>query len=207
MTISTEKAEIIGLLCADGSHFVCYSEYMEWHNIRKKRYFKRRRTERIEFTNKNNGLLIHFRNLVLKVYGEAPKIKFRFFKVRLIKKKFIYDLLRFTDFSCEKWSTPKEIIKGSNDVKAAFIRGVYEGDGTKLQWRRKVPYLEFHMYNIKGLKQIKKLLLSLGIHSKLYPYPKLIIKGQKDVIRFAKLINLKFKKIDIKSIISRGRQG
>jgi intein/homing endonuclease len=122
----------------------------------------------------------------------------------LIKKKFIYDLLRFTDFSCYKWSVPKQIINGSNGVKAAFIRGVYEGDGTKLQWRRRIPYLEFHMYNIRGLKQIKELLLSLGIESKLYPYPKLIIKGHKDVVKFSKIINPKFKRVDLKSIIKQG---
>jgi len=204
MAISAEKAEIIGLLCADGSHFVYYSEYMEWHNIRKKRYFKRRRTERIEFTNKNNDLLVHFRNLILKIYGEAPKIKFKFFKVRLIKKIFINDLLKFTDFGCDKWFIPKEIKNGTKNVKSAFIRGIYEGDGTKLQWRGKQPYLEFHIYNIKGLKQLKKVLFSLGINSKLYSYPKLIIKGSKDVLKFAKIVKPMFKKIDLKSIIKQG---
>jgi len=204
MSMSCDKAEIIGLLCSDGTHFVCYSEYMEWHNIRKKRYFKKRRTERIEFTNKNNDLLIHFRNLILKVYSETPKIKFKWFKVRLIKKKFLNDLLRFTDFGWNKWRIPKQIIDNTKNVKAAFIRGVYEGDGTKLQWRGKQPYLEFHMYNKKGLKQLKKLLYSLGIKSKLYLYPKLIIKGHKDVLKFAKIIKPKFKKIDLKSIIKQG---
>ena len=54
--ISLELAEIIGLLCAEGCHVVSYSSYWE-----KERYRRNKRSERIEFYNKDLKLLKQFK--------------------------------------------------------------------------------------------------------------------------------------------------
>ena len=108
------------------------------------------------------------------------------------------DLLKYSDYGWKKWRVTKELFKSNTTTKTAFIRGLYEGDGTKLQWRGKQPYLEFHMKNLTGLRQVKRLLKSLGIDSLIYvKIWKLMIKGFKDVQQFADIVRPEFRVIDI----------
>ncbi|MFH1710696.1 MAG: LAGLIDADG family homing endonuclease [Nanoarchaeota archaeon] len=202
MKISPQKAEIVGLLCAEGCHFICFSRYRGYSKNRGKYYIFNHKTERIEFSNTAVPLLKHFRKLMLNCYGESPEIKYREknsdHKIRVIKKHLMNDLLLYSDYGHNKWSIPSCIQEGSRAVKSSFIRGVYEGDGTKLHWRGNQPYVEFHMSNMPGLNSMKKLLASLKINSSIYlSNSKLFIKGDKDVTRFAKIIKPKFKKVEL----------
>lgn len=202
MKISLEKAEVIGLLCAEGCHFICSSRYYEYDKRRNKKYLRNHKTERIEFSNTSTPLLKHFKKLMIECYGESPDIKYRKknldHKIRIIKKELMKDLLLYSDYGHNKWSIHASIFNGSRKIKSAFIRGVYEGDGTTIHWRGKKPYLEFHMSNILGLENMQKILSSLGIKSHIYlSNSKLFIKGDEDVSKFATIIKPKFKKVSL----------
>jgi len=196
MKITKEKAEIIGLLCSEGCHINALSSYWEYSKNRKKYYFrKNRRSERVEFSNTNVKLLKHFQTLIFKEYGIKNNINFSSQKVILIRKNIVQNIVKYSDYGYSKWKVPREVFNGSRNVQSAFIRGLYEGDGTKLNWRGKQPYIDFHMYNMKGLKKLIIILKRFEIDSKLYPtIYRLIIKGE-SVRRFAKIIRPKYRPI------------
>lgn len=166
-----EKAEILGLLCAEGSHYIYTTTWDCFFKNRGKngKYYTLTRTiEAIEFTNLNEGMLQHFRKLMLYVYNYAPRptgIKTSM-KIRIRKKSVIRDLLRYTDFGCMKWSVPNEIFKGNNKILAPFIRGLFDGDGTFQRYA-----IILTSINLKGVKKVSKALKLLGIKSRIMgPY-------------------------------------
>jgi intein/homing endonuclease len=193
--ISKEKSEVIGLLCAEGCHFISFSTYYGWDKNRGKYYLrKNKRCERVDFSNTDIGLSNHFRKLLKKCYGNSPK--YTSLKVMIVEQRVVKNIISYSDYGWDKWIVPLEVKKGTKEVKIAFIRGLYEGDGTTIFWRGKQPYLEFHMHNLKGLAEVQNLLLELDINSKLHDnWKKLVIKGNRDVYKFAKIIKPKFKKI------------
>ncbi len=72
MKMTNELAEILGLLCSEGCHVVSYSNY--WEKDREKlRYRKNKKSERIEFYNKDEKLLSHYRTLLFKEFGITTK--------------------------------------------------------------------------------------------------------------------------------------
>ncbi len=129
LDITPEKAEIIGLLCAEGSFHDYTSTFMEYYKDRKKSYLKKnKRSIYIQFANFDEKLLLHFKDLINKVYGyDVPINKDR---VRICRRSLIDDLLKYTDYGHLKWEIPNSVKKGSKDIKIKFIRGFFDGDGT-----------------------------------------------------------------------------
>jgi len=71
--ITPELAEILGLLCAEGCHVISYSSY--WEKFREKlRFRKSKRSERIEFYNKDVKLLSRYLDLLLNEFGYKGRI-------------------------------------------------------------------------------------------------------------------------------------
>ncbi len=66
--MSASLAEILGLLCAEGCHVVSYSSYPGLDKG-KERFYKNKKSERIEFSSKDFNLLVHFRSLVEEVFN------------------------------------------------------------------------------------------------------------------------------------------
>ena len=115
--LNPEKAEILGLLCAEGSYYNYLSVCNEFFKNRGKYYTIIKMIEAIEFTNLDWQLLTHFRNLMFSVYNYAPGttgVKTSL-KIRIKRKTIIEDLIKFTEFGCMKWKVPKELLK--NEVK------------------------------------------------------------------------------------------
>ena len=89
--ITPQFAEIIGLLCAEGSHIVSYSSY--WGKDRgKDRFYKNDKSEIIEFTNKDNKLLLHYQNLLLKEFNYDAKPT-KHYKVNICKMSIIKNII------------------------------------------------------------------------------------------------------------------
>jgi len=169
--MTPEKAEILGLLCAEGSHYKYTSTYKEFfknRGINGKYYQRTKNLELVEFTNLDNGLLQHFRNLMLQVYNYAPRptgVKTSL-KIRIVKKDVIKDLVGYTDFGCTKWGVPYEIEKSENNIKSSFIRGFFDGDGCVTNHDLRIKSV-----NNKGIYIFAQLLISLGIKCKVFgPY-------------------------------------
>lgn len=163
--MSSEKAEILGLLCAEGTYYRYYSTYYEFfknRGVNGKYYRRTKMIEAVEFTNLNEKLLQHFRSLMFKVYRYAPRptgIKTSI-KIRIKKASVIQDLLKHTKFGCKKWRVPKELWNSENGTISSFIRGLFDGDGTIRKFNIRLSSI-----NPEGLKGVNKLLRLLGIVS------------------------------------------
>ena len=154
--ITPEFAEILGLLCAEGSHIVSYSSY--WGKDRgRNRFFKNDKSERIEFSNEDKKLLLHYQKLLNIKFNYNPNIT-KHKKINICKMSIIREIIKYTQIGHLKWKVPKSIINNPNDdVKISFLRGFFDGDGTA---GRSVRIIST---NKKGLIQICSLLRDLKI--------------------------------------------
>ncbi len=158
--ITPEKAEIIGLLCAEGSHIIQFSNYLQYYKNRKKYYLKRNdKSERIEFFNNDQKLLLHLKLLLKKVYNYEVNISGN--KIRICKNHVIYDLLKYSEYKNMEWRVPKEVTLGNKKIILRFIRGYFDGDGTVSN------RLRMFSTNKIGLKQVFRLLNKIGIRCNL----------------------------------------
>ncbi|MBI2124445.1 hypothetical protein HYT92_01510 [Candidatus Pacearchaeota archaeon] len=147
-------AEIIGLLCAEGSHIISYSNY--WGTDRgRKRFYKNDKSERIEISNKDKLLLLHYSQLLLKEFNYVAKST-KHYKVNICKMSIIKEIIGCTELGHTKWKVPDFIIQSGNEVKVAFIRGYFDGDGTVSN------SIRMFSTNNSGLNQVSKLLQDLG---------------------------------------------
>lgn len=155
--INVNKAEIIGLLCAEGNYYDKRTSYFEYYKDRKKYYYKKnKRCVFIQFGNFDKRLLKRFQILVQKEYNYCPPINKD--RVRICKRDVIKDLLNYSNYGCLLWDVPSEIMS-SEELMCGFLRGYLEGDGSV---KRKI---RFSSANINGLKKVKYMLDSLGIKS------------------------------------------
>ena len=194
--ITTQLAEIIGLLCAEGSHIISYSSY--WGKDRgKNRFYKNDKSERIEFTNKDNKLLLHYKNLLLKEFNYDAKPT-KHYKVNICKMSIIKNIISHTSLGHDKWKIPDSIVNSNDKIKVSFIRGYFDGDGTVSS------RIRFFSVNENGIKQVSNLLKELNIqHTLQGPIikenrkPSYIIQiSEKERERFLNLINPVSKKPD-----------
>ncbi|MBS3055691.1 MAG: hypothetical protein J4452_04370 [Candidatus Aenigmarchaeota archaeon] len=200
--ISPELAEILGLLSSDGTYYKYLSFERRFFKKRGKYYFTIQEKERIDFGNTNFGLLKSFQKLLLKEFGYKTKITGKEIpKINITKKSIIKDLLKFTYFGFDRWKVPQITFNSPNNVKASYVRGIYEGDGVKLQKNSNGFEVRIEMMNKAGLEQIKILLLDLGINSSVSTCGKgmyrLYIRGIENITKFKEIIKPKFKTIKL----------
>jgi hypothetical protein len=203
--LSAEKAEMLGLLCAEGSHYKYIAIYNRFFPKRGRYYTTISTKEQIDFTNLNTKLLQYFQHLLNIVYNYNSKITGipTSLKIHITKKNIIKDLLQYTDFGFDEWKVPNDVKIGTFNIKTAFVKGVYEGDGVKLQINKYgTPYLFFDMKNKNSLEELRILLSSIGITARINKNSKsmtrLLVYGIEDVMKFKKFINPKFKKVNLK---------
>lgn len=153
--MEVELAEILGLLCAEGCHVVSYSSYTGLDKG-KTRFYKNKKSERIEFSSKDMKLLVRFKFLIKRAFGYKVNIT-KDNKINICKRAIIKSLLNHTPLGNEKWRVPGFIINSSKNIKLAFLRGYFDGDGTASNRMR------FFSINYKGIKQICKLLTDLQV--------------------------------------------
>ncbi|MAF99470.1 MAG: hypothetical protein CMH61_02560 [Nanoarchaeota archaeon] len=154
MNVTKELAEILGLLCAEGCHVLSHSSY--WGKDKgKKRYYKNQKSERIEFYNKDEKLLFHYKNLLLKEFDYNPNIT-KHGKINICKVLIIRNILCHTALGHLKWQIPKSVTNSDKEIKIAFLRGFFDGDGTASGCVR------MFSTNYPGIKQLSQLLNDLS---------------------------------------------
>ena len=175
--LNPELSEIIGLLCAEGSHIIAYSSY--WGNDRGKlRYFKNHKSERIEFSNEDKKLLKHYQNLLKTVFNYKTRIT-RDNKVNICKKHIVNEIISQTELGHLKWNVPVSILNGKNSSKIHFLRGFLDGDGSVTN-----NLVRFFSTNKNGLDSVSKLLTNLGIK---HTFPKPIIKPKRKPLYYIQI--------------------
>tara|TARA_Y100000310_G_C20593822_1_gene769478 strand:- start:321 stop:908 length:588 start_codon:yes stop_codon:yes gene_type:complete len=151
--ITIKLAEILGLLCAEGSHIIAYSSY--WGKDRgRDRFFTNNKSERIEFYNKDIKLLKHYQKLLFDEFEYSPKIT-KHNKINICKMNIIRSIILQTPLGHMKWTIPLSVKESKREVKIAFVRGFFDGDGTVSNRVR------FFSSNPDGIKQLSDLLRDL----------------------------------------------
>lgn len=176
-------AELLGLLCAEGSHIISYSNYLEKGKRIRKRVNKK--SERIEFYNKDPKLLFHYQRLVEDIFGVKQNIT-KHNKINLGKRLLIKKIIAETALGHISWRVPNSILTSDKEIKLSFIRGYFDGDGTAS------GPVRFFSSNPIGLRQVSLLLKDLDFqHTFLGPYKK---SGRKNhyVIQIARKQKQKF---------------
>ena len=168
------EAEVVGIMLGDG-HLSKDTRYM------------RLRVRELDFCQ-------HFKNLIEKTYGiKAP-----------IDNKYYYNCyahstllaLRISKLTNHNKIIPEFIFKGDNNIKARFLRGFFDSEGSMdvIYNRRQVVLTQ---NNEKMLLQIKSLLLDLGIQNKYvkknFGSDKLIISLLENLEKYCNLIGFSIK--------------
>jgi len=165
--LSIKKAEILGYLSSEGTDYKTVEKRWEFHKNRNKFYWRSRKRSVIEFSNTNNILLKHFQNLMNFIYGYIPKINKKSM-IRINRIKVMKDLRKYSRFGSRRWRVPAEILNSNNKtIKKSFCRAFFDGDGT-IELKKKEVRMDSK--NSIGLKQLAKLLESLGIKCKFYNF-------------------------------------
>jgi intein/homing endonuclease len=152
--LTPELAEILGLLCAEGCHNISYSTYIGWFRNRPRLHVNKR-SERIELYNKDKKLLLRYKHLLEKEFSYVAKIT-KGNKINIGTREVIREIVEYTELGNEKWLVPELISLADDQVKIAFIRGYFDGDGTASNTIR------FFSVNKQGILEVFNLVRSLG---------------------------------------------
>jgi len=188
-SLSKEKAEIIGYLCAEGCDFDTFPLYYEFDYRRNKTYKRLYKKSRVEFSNLNPTLQKRFQNIMFSVYNYKPKID-RIGNMKIYRTNIIKDLRSFTRFGSHKWNVPNAILNSlDNSIKSHFCRGYFDGDGT-VDINRKAVVAD--SVNEIALNKLGDLLKSMGINFKLKNYKtrnRIIISDIKNYYKFISFVH------------------
>ena len=155
VVLKEDLAEILGLLCAEGCHVISYSSY--WEKERNKlRYRRCKKSERIEFYNKDMKLLEHYKKLLYAYFDYTAKIT-KDNKINIGNRQIITTLIKNTELGNLIWRVPSFVKKGNSAIKIKFIRGYFDGDCTCSN------RIRFFSTNKEGLKEVSSMLSSLKI--------------------------------------------
>jgi transcriptional regulator with XRE-family HTH domain len=170
--LSPEKAYILGTV-GPGDGYVGYDE--------------------LELKVIDKEFAAYFAGCVKKVYGVDCKItkvkpkrkgQSESFKVRLSRKNAVEDVRKYARYWQEgDWEMPEKIKNGRMEIKSAYLRAIFDSQShVSVKKKEIVMYLS----NLNGLKEIKRLLETMGIKSSVSDHTNLLrISGRGNVERFS----------------------
>jgi len=164
--LTEEKAYILGVLCGDG--------YLTFQK-EKSRYL-------IGLDVCDEDFADEFRRCLKEVYGLLPSKILRnrrvtnfsknpklMYCIYLTSKLVVEDLLRYSkSFKTKEWTVPEEILNSSIEIKSAFLRGLFDSEGTIIDLSKGRAILQLCSGNDKSLLVIKDILLNdFGVNTKI----------------------------------------
>lgn len=174
--LTLEKAYILGVI-GPGDGYVGYDE--------------------LELGVTDKEFAIEFKNYLEKTYGIEPSLYLREpvnpnhkpkYHVRLCSKAAVEDVKKYARrFKEYNWQLPRAIIKASEKIKYAYLRGIFDS-----QAHVSVNKKEIRMYlsNLKGLHKLKKLLKIIEIKSSVTDHNQILrICGRRNLELFSAKIN------------------
>ncbi len=158
--LTENKAEIIGLLCAEGNYYDRRISYLQYDKNRKKSYYrKNKRCVYIQFSNHDPRLLKRFKFLMEIKYKYSPNINKD--RIRICNREVIRELISYSNYGCLNWRASSDFLNNKKLI-CRFLHGYFEGDGHFSNKK-----IVFSSSNIIGLKQVKVLLNKLDINTTL----------------------------------------
>lgn len=194
--LTKEKAYILGVLCGDGY---------------------------IRITKSGHGFLVgldvcdedfadEFRRCIKEVYDllASKKIKTpgptnfstnpkQMYVINLTSKLVVKDLLQYAkSFKTKEWAVPEEILSSNTKIKSAFIRGLFDSEGSVTLKRPGGVYLSVCSGNKNSLLKIKEILkynfdIDLSVFND-KSVVRLKSSGYKNIKNFAEKINFTIKR-------------
>jgi hypothetical protein len=169
--ISTELAYIVGVLHGDGYvHKNWFSletvdkDFIEYFSSQVKE--ETGRTFRIV-----KGKPVH----IMKIDGKEYVCR-KTYRIFCNSVRFVEFLKKNFIFKTNKWCVPKQIFNGSNKIKVAYLRGIFDSEGHvgiyKNKYGRTNCRISISSKNSNALEEIKKLFCLLGFTSVIYPLKK-----------------------------------
>jgi intein/homing endonuclease len=170
MSLTPEKAEIIGALLGDKSLFGIYPRYGKYKGYDYSRY--KQGIVRISL-GKDKEWGKHLSDLTFRAYGIHGCITdgkrewlFRIDSARVVK-----DLMNWYDpkWDCYTWQVNQEIFSHSNDAKKGLIRGYCDADGSPVfNKSREQALIKMESVNFTGLQGINSIFQQLGYKPNLW---------------------------------------
>ncbi len=154
--LNDNKAYILGVLCGDGYIRISKNGY---HFL-------------VGLGVCDEDFADEFKKCIENVYNLLPSKKFRIIKptnytnspkpryiIELTSKLVVKDLLRYSiSFKTKEWTVPKEILNSNLIIKSAFLRGIFDSEGTISLRKSSGAYLSVCSGNVKSLLEIKEIL-------------------------------------------------
>lgn len=153
LNLNEDLAYILGVLSGDG--------YIDYSGLRRTHQIGLSATDK-EFVEKFKSSLFNFFKIKsTNEFRESRREKWRAqYITRLCSKEACDFIFSFGKFKKENWRIP-ELIKNSNiKIKSAFLRGFFDSEG---EIDKKIGRVGATSMNFKGLQEIGKLLIDLGI--------------------------------------------
>ena len=154
--LTIEKSYILGVLCGDGYLRINKStgHYLVGLDVCDE-----------DFADK-------FRECLVNVYGLIPSKNKRIIKstnlcenpkpryvINLTSKLVVEDLLKYSkSFKTKEWTVPEEIFKSNLEIKSAFLRGLFDSEGSASLKKPRGLYLSLCSWNKEPLLKIKEIL-------------------------------------------------
>ena len=214
MSLTPEKAEIIGALIGDKTRFGFFKRYRKW---------KRRNPLRGVFeiclgTNPEWGS--HLSALTLKAYGlrgctyalRKPPPRRTEWRFTVSSSRAVRDLSAYLNIGCNArtWRISAALMDASTQTVSGLLRGYMDADG--FVHSSNTRGVRVHSVNEAGLRQVSELFSKLEISSRMYLIRTtqvwaLQITRQENVLRYRQLVgfSLAHKKRALDSICRRYR--
>jgi DNA-binding transcriptional regulator YiaG len=144
----------------------------------------------------------YFAYCIKKVYGVDCKIYKRIipmkgynpkYTVRLHRRNAVEDVMTYAQYWKEAtWQMPEKIKNADDELKAAYLRAIFDSQ-SHVDVKKK--YLVMYLSNLRGLKEIKWLLSTLGIKSTVSDHTNILrVHGRENLTVFSKKINYVIKR-------------
>lgn len=100
---------------------------------------------------------------VRQVYGYEPRIDYKRGRVELRRVEVVEDLLKYGPHGSRIWTIPHEIMNGNSETKREWLRRYGDGEGHVSRSKNEIV---LKSVNLRGLRKVRQLLLSLDIPSR-----------------------------------------
>lgn len=144
----------------------------------------------------------YFAYCIKKVYGVDCKIYKRIipikehnpkYTVRLSRRNAVEDVMTYAQYWKEAtWQMPEKIKNADDELKAAYLRAIFDSQScVSIKKKGLVMYLS----NLRGLKEIKWLLGTLGIESTVSDHTNILrVHGRENLTLFSEKVNYVIKR-------------
>jgi transcriptional regulator with XRE-family HTH domain len=159
---------------------------------------------------KDKDFIEEFCKMVQKCYKLTPHIYFdKYYKIlhAVVCARSFVNYFHFfnVSFKEKNWRIPKTIFSSNNEIKRYYLRGIFDSQGSVNFVEKSTKNVNLRSYNKRGLRQIKKLLIQLGIKSSILDKGRrLYLFGRNNIEKFQNLINfsIKRKRLVLESLIN-----